>query len=377
MVPRWTRGEDSAELVEYPGHTYGTSQRIVLLALSGNAPTSREGITANVVVVHDFQELEKLGRDKVSGKIVLYNVHFDRAKAANGFGDDAYDEAVIYRGLGAKRAEALGAVGCLVRSVGNADYRIAHAGWSAQADIPAGAVSSEDADLIADLAAEGPVRMHLVLTSRVGPPVQSYNVIGDIKGSEHPEQVVVVSGHLDSWDPGTGAIDDAAGVAIAMETAQLVQQLHLHPQRTLRVIAWMDEENAGTGHHTYARAHASDFPNYAGAIESDLGADHPLGFEAKINPRALPLLEPVQDILSAFGANLIKFNDDTGADIDPMSKAGVPAFALMQDARTYYNYHHTAADTLDKVNPRSLQENAAAMTVMGFALADMPNPLPR
>jgi Zn-dependent M28 family amino/carboxypeptidase len=153
--------------------------------------------------------------------------------------------------------------------------------------------------------------------------------------------------------------------------------LHLHPKRTLRVIAWMDEENGGTGHNAYAKAHAAEFANFAGAIESDLGASHPLGFVAKMNPRALPLLQPVRDILEQFGANLIKFDDDTGADIEPMSKAGVPSFGLMQDARTYFNYHHTAADTLDKIVPRELQENAAAMTVLGFALADMPSPLPR
>jgi carboxypeptidase Q len=377
MVPKWTRGQDSAELVDYPGHAAGTNQRIVLLALSGNAPTTTEGITANVVVVNNFQELENLGHDKVVGKIVLYNEHFDRAKAANGYALDAYDEAVMYRGLGAKRAEELGAVGSLVRSVGNADYRLPHAGWSTPADIPSGAVSSEDADLIADLVKEGPVRMHLVLTSQVGPPVQSYNVVGDIKGSEHPEQVVVVSGHLDSWDPGTGAIDDGAGVAVAMETAQLIQQLHLHPARTVRVIAWMDEENGGSGHNAYAKAHAADFPNFAGAIESDLGCDHPLGFVAKVNPQALPLLQPVQDILEKFGANLITQNDDTGADIEPMSKVGVPAFAIFQDARTYFNYHHTAADTLDKIVPHLLQENASAMVVLGYALADMPGVLPR
>lgn len=377
MVPRWTRGQDTAELIDYPGHVNGTNQRIVLLALSGNKPTSSEGMTAEVIAVNNFQELEELGREKVAGKIVLFNEHFDRAKAANGLALDAYEDAVLYRGLGARKAEAMGAVGALIRSVGNTDYRLPHAGWSASAGIPAAAVTSEDADLIADLAAEGPVRMHLVLTSQVGPPVQSYNVVGDIKGSEHPEQIVVVSGHLDSWDPGTGAIDDAAGVAIAMETAQLVQSLHLHPKRTLRVIAWMDEENGGSGHNTYAREHAGDFSNYAGAIESDLGADHPLGFIAKINPHALPALQPVRDILSKIGADDIKFDDDTGADIDPMGKAGVPAFSIMQDARTYFNYHHTAADTLDKIVPRELQENAAAMAVLGFALADMPNTLPR
>jgi hypothetical protein len=377
MVPRWTRGQDTAELVDYPGHAAGTNQRIVLLALSGNAPTSTEGITAPVIAVNNFNELEYLGRDKVAGKIVLYNVHFDRKKAENGFALDAYEDAVLYRGLGARRAAALGAVGALVRSVGTADYRLPHAGWSASSQIPAAAVSSEDADLIADLAAQGPVRMHLVLTSQVGPPVLSYNVVGDLKGTEHPEQVVVVSGHLDSWDPGTGAIDDAAGVAVSLEAAQLLQQLQIHPKRTLRVIAWMDEENGGSGHNAYAKAHAADFPNFVAAIESDLGADHPLGFEAKISPQATLMLKPVQDILAAFGANIIHPNDDTGADIEPMSKAGVPTLAIMQDARTYFNYHHTAADTLDKINPRELQENAAAMVVMGYALADMPNPLPR
>jgi Zn-dependent M28 family amino/carboxypeptidase len=162
-----------------------------------------------------------------------------------------------------------------------------------------------------------------------------------------------------------------------METAQLIQEMHLHPKRTLRVIAWMDEENGGSGHNAYARKHASDFPNYAGAIESDLGADHPLGFIAKINPQALPALQPVREILSKIGADDIKFDNETGADIDPMGKAGVPAFSVMQDARTYFNYHHTAADTLDKIVPRELQENAAAMAVLGFALADMPNTLPR
>jgi carboxypeptidase Q len=377
MVPRWTRGQDTAELVDFPGHKDGTNQRIVLLALSGNSPTTTQGITAPVIAVNNFEELEYLGRDKVAGKIVLYNVRFDRKKAENGFALDAYEDAVLYRGLGARRAAALGAVGSLVRSVGTADYRLPHAGWSASSDIPAAAVSSEDADLIADLAAQGLVRMHLVLTSQVGPPVQSYNVVGDLKGSEHPEQVVVVSGHLDSWDPGTGAIDDAAGVAVSMEAAQLLQQLQIHPRRTLRVIAWMDEENGGSGHNAYAKAHAAEFADFAGALESDLGAGHPLGFEAKINPQATLLLKPVQDILAAIGANIIHPNDDTGADIEPMSKAGVPSFGIMQDARTYFNYHHTAADTLDKINPRELQENAAAMVVMGYALADMPALLPR
>jgi carboxypeptidase Q len=376
MASHWIRGHDSAELVEYPGQAPGTVQRIVLTALSGNAPTASEGVTAEVVVVNSFDELKSLSREKVAGKIVLFNVRFDQQKAETGFALDAYEEAVIYRGLGAKRAAELGAIGSLVRSVGNADYRLPHTGWSATSTIPAAAVSSEDARLIADLAAQGRVRMHVVLTSKTGSPTLSYNVIGDLKGTKHPEQIVIVSGHLDSWDLGTGAIDDAAGVAVAMETVQLIQQLHFHPKRTIRVIAWMDEENGGSGRDAYAKAHAGEFANYAGAIESDLGASHPLGFLAQATPNALLMLQPVQEVLSKFGANLLRPSDDTGADIEPLAKAGVPAFAVMQDARTYFNYHHTAADTLDKIVSQELRENAAAMAVLGYALADLPERLP-
>jgi carboxypeptidase Q len=378
QVPHWIRGAETAELVEYPGQAPGTTQKIVLTALGGNLPTPASGLTADVVVVRSFEELKALGREKVAGKIVLFNVPFDKQKAANGLAGEAYGEAVAYRGSGPKAAAELSAAACVIRSVGGADYRLPHTGWSAPAGIPAGAVTSEDADLITRLAAQGRTRMHLILTSENGPETTSYNVVADLKGTEHPEQVVVVSGHLDSWDLGTGAIDDAAGVAVAMETAHLVQELHLHPRRTIRVVAWMDEENGGKGHEVYGKEHAAEMANHVAAIESDLGADHPLGFEAKINPAALPLLKPVQDVLRSFGANLIHLAQRSpGSDITPMAQAGVPTFGLMQDNRTYFNYHHTAADTLDKIVPQELRENAAAMAVMGYALANMPEPLPR
>ena len=376
-VPRWIRGIDAAELVEYPGQAPGTGQNILVTALGGNAPTSADGITADVVVVKSFDELKSMGRDKVAGKVVLFNVAFDKEKAANGMAGDAYGEAVAYRGSGAKAAADLGAVASLVRSVGNADYRLPHTGWNAAAGIPAGAVSSEDADLMAHLAAQGKIRIHLTLTTHNGPEVLSYNVVGDFRGSEHPEQVVIVSGHLDSWDLGTGAIDDAAGVAVAMETAELIGRLRLHPRRTIRVIAWMDEENGGRGHDAYAKTHAGEFSNYAAAIESDLGAGHPLGFRADVSPKALPLLKPVQDILQSFGANLIHLTDESpGADIEPLAKAGIPTLGILQDARTYFSYHHTAADTLDKIMPQELRENAAALAVMGYALANLRERLP-
>src|SRR6266571_931124 len=321
-VPHWNRGMETAELVEFPGQASATKQKIVLTALGGSTPTSAEGLTADLVVVNSFDELRGLGRQRVAGKIVLFNTRFDKEKAAAGFASEAYGEAVVYRAKGAKAAALMGAVASLVRSVGGADYRLPHTGWGEPAGIPAGAVTSEDADLISHLVTQGNVRMHLVLTSGNGPDVLSYNVVADLKGSEHPEQVIIVSGHLDSWDLGTGAIDDAAGVAVAMETAELIQRLHMRLTRTLRVIAWMDEENGGRGHDAYAKAHQSEFANYAAVMESDLGAAHPLGFNAKITATALGWLKPVQNILVSFGANIIKqTNHSPGSDIAPMANA--------------------------------------------------------
>jgi carboxypeptidase Q len=377
-VPHWVRGAETAELVEFPGQSPKTSQKIVVTALGGSTATAADGLTAELVVVRNFGELTALGRDKVAGKIVLFNFPFDAKKASAGFALDAYGEAVVYRGAGAKAAAELGAVGSLIRSVGGAEYRLPHTGWSAPAGIPAGAIAAEDADLVADLAAQGRVRMHLILTPQSFPDTAGYNVVADLRGSEHPEQVVVVSGHLDSWDLGTGAIDDGAGVAVAMETAQLLQQLHLHPKRTLRVIAWMDEETGGRGRDAYTSAHSAEFQNHVAAIESDLGAAHPLGFQVKMSTPAAEFLRPVQNILESFGANLIKpVPFSPGSDIAGMSQAGVPTLGVMQDGRTYFNYHHTAADTLDKIVPKELRENAAAMAVMGYALASTAQPLPR
>jgi len=377
-VPHWVRGAETAELTAYAGQVPGTVQKIVLTALGGSTATPVDGLNADVVVVNNFDELRALGRDKVGGKIVLFNELFDQKKAAAGLSFVAYGEAVRYRGAGPKAAADLGAVAALVRSVGNADYRLPHTGYSAPAGIPAGAVTAEDADLIARLSLQGNVRMRLTLTPQKLLDATGYNVIGDLKGSEHPEQIVVVSGHLDSWDLGTGAIDDAAGVAVAMETAEVLKQLGLHPKRTLRVIAWIDEESGGAGSRAYAADHTNEFPHHVAAIECDTGAAHPLGFDARISAAAAELLRPALNVLQSFGANALQpTNYAPGADISAMSDAGVPALGILQDGRTYFNYHHTAADTLDKIVPLELRENAAAMVVMGYALASMKNPLPR
>ena len=381
MVPHWVRGAETAELVEYPGQAPKTTQKVVLTALGGSVATAPEGLTAPIVVVHDFVELESLGKAKVEGKIVVFNHPFDKKMAAQGRGGEAYGQAVEYRGKGPSAAARLGAVAALVRSAGGAAFRLPHTGMTRYADdapkIPAAAVTEEDALLMAALAAQGSVRMHLLLTPQELPDAESYNVIGDLKGSEHPEQVVIVSGHLDSWDLGTGAIDDGAGVAVAMQAAHLVRQLGLKPKRTIRVVAWMNEENGLRGGKTYAEEHANEIANHFAAMETDGGAGHPLGIYIAGKPELQPMLEPIAKVLEASGAGLLQMRDEVGADIDPMRELGVPNFSPIQDSRFYFDYHHTAADTLDKIDPRELAENAAINAVLVYGLANLEQPLPR
>jgi carboxypeptidase Q len=381
MVPHWVRGEETAALVQYPGQAPGTTQKIVLCALGGSVATPAHGIEAEVIVVKDFDELKSLPSEKVVGKIVLFNYPFDKEMAAQGRSFGAYGEAVVYRSHGPCAAARKGAVACLIRSVGGADYRLPHTGMTDYATdapkIPAGAVTSEDADLIANLVRQGAVKMKLVLTPQTLPDIESANVIADIKGSEHPEQVIIVSGHLDSWDLGTGAIDDGAGIVVSMEAANLIQKLHLKPKRTIRVIAWMNEENGEAGSKQYAKDHEKETSNHFAAMETDGGAGHPIGVNIKANPEVEKMFAPVAAILQQSGAGMLNLVEHCGADIEPLEKAGVPAFSPIQDSRFYFNYHHTAADTLDKIVPKELAENSAVVAVVAYALANMEPSLPR
>ncbi len=337
-VPHWVRGEETAALVQFPGQAVNTTQKIVLCALGPSVATPPNGIEAEVIVVRNFDELKSLSREKVAGKIVLFNYPFDKQMAAEGRGGEAYGEAVFYRSNGPVAAARQGAIACLIRSVGGADYRLPHTGETDYVNdapkIPAGAVTAEDADLIA-------------------------------------------SGHLDSWDLGTGAIDDGAGVAVSMETANLVQKLHLKPKRTIRVIAWMNEENGLAGSKQYAKDHEKEWMNHFAAMETDGGADHPLGINIKAKPEVKKMFAPIATILQESGAGMLNLVEHCGADIGPMEKAGVPAFSPIQDSRFYFNYHHTAADTLDKIVPKELAENAAVVAVLAYSLANMEQPLPR
>ena len=380
-VPHWVRGEEKGELVSWPGQAAGTAQKVVLTALGGSVATPQEGITAEVVVVDDWNQLHALPAGSVAGKILVFNHKFDKELAAVGNGMGAYGDGVVYRGAGPIAGGAVGAAAVLVRSVGGADYRIPHTGQTAYAPgvakVPAAAITAEDADMLKVLTSEGPVTMHLTLTPETQPDVDSYNVIADWKGTEHPEDVVIVSGHLDSWDLGTGAIDDGAGVVVSMQVIHLLKELGIHPKRTVRFIAWMSEEEGSQGAAAYMEEHKDDAAHHIGAIESDLGADHPSGIYYSGKQALGGWLRPLSGVLEPIGAETLDATPETGEDIAGLTARGVPSFAPIQDSRFYFNYHHTAADTFDKVDAKHLNENAAVMTVLAYALADSAEQAPR
>jgi hypothetical protein len=380
-VPHWVRGEEQAELTAWPGQTPGTTQKIVLTALGGSVATPPNGLTADVVVVDDYEQLHALPADAVRGKILLFNHKFDKQLAAQGDGLNAYAGSVVYRTSGPIAAATAGASAVLVRSVGGADFRLPHTGLTQYAPdvpkIPAAAVTAEDADLLEHLTSQGTVKLHLTLTPQSLPEAQSFNVIADWKGSEHPEQVVIVSGHLDSWDLGTGAIDDGAGVVVSMQAVHLLKALGIHPKRTVRFVAWMSEEEGSEGAMAYMADHDADLANHVAAIESDLGADHPTGIYYTGRSELAHWLRPVAQVLEPIGGETLDSAPETGEDISRMTSQGVPSFAPVQDSRFYFNYHHTAADTFDKIDPKHLNENAAVMAVLAYALADSAEPAPR
>ncbi|MGE3467018.1 MAG: M20/M25/M40 family metallo-hydrolase [Pyrinomonadaceae bacterium] len=380
-VPHWVRGVETGDIVEFPGMAPGTTQKLVLTTLGGSIATPENGLTAEIIVVRSFEELNSLGREKVAGKIVLFDHKFDRELQASGFGGAAYGQAVQFRFGGAMAAAPLGAVGVLVRSAGGSQNRLAHTGSMGYVDgvpkIPAAAVSYEDAEILAYLASMGKTRVRITLTPRTLPDTTSYNVIGDLKGSEKPDEIVVVGGHLDSWDLGTGALDDASGVAVSMAAAQLVKQLDLKPKRTIRVVAFMNEENGGAGGRGYFEEVKNSLEKQFAAIESDLGASHPLGVLFAGKPEVQPFLAPLMRLLGSHGSSQIQRQGGVGADIAPLTQAGVPSFAPWFNQQTYFNYHHTAADTFDKIDPKELAQLASVMTVLTYGIANLEQPLPR
>jgi hypothetical protein len=386
MVPHWVRGEETAQLVDYAGRPAGITQRIVLTALGGSGATPAAGLTAPLLLVRSFDELRTRAAE-VRGHIVLIDTPFDQGMADGGQPSPAYGAGSKFRTQGPQLAASLGAAAALVRSVGGASFRIPHAGATrldAKSPIPAAAVTVEDALLMGRLAARGDISMHLTLTPQRLPDVQSYNVIADWPGSDLADQVVIVSGHLDSWDLGTGAEDDGSAVTAAMGVIEALQRLKLTPRRTIRMVAWMNEEgaggaaSAGVGGQAYFDTNRRQVERHFAAIESDSGSGRPFGMVGSVGPRAESLFAPLQAALQPIGAGLFQRRDAlrTG-DLHWLEAAGVPSFMPLLDARKYFDYHHTAADTLDKVDPDNLRRHVAVMAGTAWFLANIDTPIGR
>lgn len=373
-VRHWVRGREEAQLIRYPGYVDGTGQKILVTALGNTVATPNEGITSPILVVNTFEQLEGLPTNQVRGKVVLFNYAFDNFAARAGRWDQAYASAVRYRSEGPARAAEKGAVAALVRSAGSSGFRLAHTGLTKYKDgipaIPAAAVPGEDADLIAGLAKQGDVLIHLVLTPLDLPEVQSSNVIVDLKGAQFPEQVVIVSAHLDSWDLGTGALDDATGVGIAMDVLRIIKEINPHLRRTIRFVAWMNEENGGAGGHAYAEDHKSELHDHVAAIEIDYGDGQPLGLNVAATREKLAPISPILRAIADPIGGLVNVSDAPGADLRAVNQAGVPAIAPLQEARHYFDYHHTAADTFDKVRIDEVRREVELITALVYALAE-------
>jgi carboxypeptidase Q len=366
MVPHWVRGAESADLVA------PVARPLRLLGLGGSVGTPVKGITAEVVVVASFDELAAAG-EQVRGRIVLYN----HAMPAYGPEGSGYGDAIGYRTRGADRASALGAVGVLVRSLTAHSLRTPHTGMMRYDDkqprIPAAAITTEDAELLARLAAAGPVRVHLAMAAKTLPDVASANVIAEWTGRERPGEVVLIGAHLDSWDVGQGAHDDGAGVAIVMEAMRLLRSGGRTPRRTIRVVLFTNEENGLRGGKAYAKDHGSE--THVAAIEADSGGFAPDHLDGILSAGALAQMQDVVTLLAPLGAARVSAGEDAGADIEELT--GVPLLGLATEGSHYFDYHHTEADTLDKVNPQHLQMDAVAMAIIAYTLAEMETPLER
>ncbi|MEA2236594.1 MAG: hypothetical protein QOC81_1318 [Thermoanaerobaculia bacterium] len=366
-VPHWVRGREEARLIAPANHN------IVLTAIGGSVATPDAGITADVIEVDSFDDLKTLGAAKLRGKIVFYNnpMDMDLVRAHRAF--EAYRIAVAFRGAGASRAAEFGAKAIVIRSVGSASLRTPHTGAlrydPKQPKIPAAAMTAEDAMLLHRLLARGKrVRMHMVLTPKTLPEVQSANVIAEIRGSEKPDEIVLIGAHLDSWDLATGAIDDGSGVAMVMETMRLIKEMNLRPRRTIRAVLFMNEENGLRGGQQYAKDHGKE--KHVAAIETDAGGAAPTGFTTTLKGDVLAALELRTKPLAAVSSNHFEVAEETGADTGPLTAAGVPGFGLVPEPLHYFDYHHTNADTLDKVDPKELAMDSAAIAALAWILAE-------
>ena len=357
----WLRDAESAEiLAPFP-------QKLAILGLGNSVPTPPEGITAELVVLKSMAELRAAPANAFVGKIVLVNQPMTRTQDGSGYG------AAVEARYAPSEASRRGAVAYLTRSISTSTARAPHTGatlYAADAPkIPAGALGVPDADLLEHMAARGPVRLHLLLQSHVV-NATAWTISGDVTGSIHPDQVIVVGGHIDSWDPGTGAIDDGAGVAISAAAGHLIAQLPRHPARTIRVVFWGSEETGGSG-AAYLDMHKNELDKIVMAGESDLGSDNVYKLELPPGAVANPELSPLSGILAPLKVMVATTPAlDAGSDVEDIQHAGVPVLVLSQDANRYFDYHHSADDTLAIVRRGELNQNVAAWAATLDMVAD-------
>jgi carboxypeptidase Q len=364
-VPRWVRGRESAALVAPVRH------ELAMLGLGNSVGTPPEGIEAELVIVRDFDELQRLGPAGVKGRIVLFDVPFT-----------TYGETVVYRSTGASRAARLGAIAMLLRSVGPIGLRTPHTGALRYADdapkIPAASIAVEDAQRLRRLRERGlTLRVRLRMQARFEADALSANLVGEIVGREAPHEIVLVGGHLDSWDVGTGAMDDGGGCVMTWQALRLVRRLGLRPRRTLRVVLFTNEENGLRGALAYRDRHAAELSDHVAALESDSGAFPPLGFGFSGVDAARTVIRDAARLLEPIGATRIG-ESGGGADVSPLAAAAsVPTLSLDVDGARYFIYHHTQADTIERLSAEDLASGSAAVAVMAYVLADLPQRLPR
>jgi carboxypeptidase Q len=360
-VPHWVRGRESVEL------TSPRPMSLVMLGLGNSIGTPAEGIEADVLVVRTFEELDAAA-DRVKGRIVLYNAPFTN-----------YGETVQFRSAGPSRAAAMGAVAALVRSVGPPGLRLPHTGALRYAEgapqIPAAAITTEDADRLQRMQDRGTrVRVRLKMEAKFLPDADSFNVVGELRGREKPDEVVVVGGHFDSWDVGTGSTDDGGGCVVTWEALRLMKKLNLRPRRTVRVVLWTNEENGTRGALAYRDRYKDQLANHVLMLESDSGVFRPTGFGFSGSETARAKVKDIASLLRGIQADRISASGE-GADIGPSVQAGnIPAMSLDVDGN-YFLIHHTQADTIDKIDPMDMSRAAAAIAVVAYVVAEMPERL--
>ena len=363
MVPHWVRGEESLEL------TSPVTLKLNMLGLGNSVGTPADGLTAEAIVVRSFDELDKLG-EAVRGKIVVYNAPYV-----------SYGATVTYRLSGASRAARYGAVAAVVRSITPVSLNTPHTGAmrydEALPKIPTAAITIEAAELLQRMYDRGDhPTLRLKMDAKFLPDAESANVVAEIRGSEKPEEIVLLSGHYDSWDVGQGAHDDGGGCIVAWHAVRLLKELGLKPRRTIRVVLYTNEENGGRGGNAYRDAHRAEIPHHILAIESDLGTYQPIGFGLGANAptQARANLQEIAKLLSSLRADHIAASGG-GSDIGPIVSEGVIGASFDVDSTRYFEIHHTPADTLDKISPQDLAACVAAMAVMAYTVADMPQSL--